>query len=372
MQKNISEIALDSIPLLRRARTKANREKFKEIISEEKDEKTIDDYLGNFIDMEDNDVVVVNSRKRTDFDVFLNINYKTIINFHRINDVKFINKYFEKVNSLLPQNGIYIGTFESSKQRKTRILNKYPKIYAYPFYFATFVLKRIFPKWAFTKKIYFFLTQGKNRYLSIAEILSRLVSCGFEIVDYQEKTNKTFFVAKKVGKPSFDPKPSYGVLIGLKRIGKNGKKITVYKFRTMHPYSEYLQSFIHKKNNLSEGGKFKDDFRISTVGKFLRKYWIDELPMFINLFKGDLKLVGVRPLSQHYLSLYTKELQELRFKTKPGLIPPFYADMPKTLDEIMKSESEYLVQYYKNPILTDIKYMWRIFVNILFRKARSS
>ena len=55
-----------------------------------------------------------------------------------------------------------------------------------------------------------------------------------------------------------------------------------------------------------------------------------------------MKLVGVRPLSQHYFSLYTKELQDKRILCKPGLVPPYYADMPKNLDEIIASEMRYL------------------------------
>ena len=65
----------------------------------------------------------------------------------------------------------------------------------------------------------------------------------------------------------------------------------------MDAYSEYLQHYVYEKNNLAEGGKMKDDFRISTLGRFFRKYWIDELPMITNLLNGDLKIVGVRPLS---------------------------------------------------------------------------
>jgi lipopolysaccharide/colanic/teichoic acid biosynthesis glycosyltransferase len=61
-----------------------------------------------------------------------------------------------------------------------------------------------------------------------------------------------------------------------------------------------------------EGGKFKDDFRITTWGRVLRKLWIDELPQFINFFKGELSLVGVRALSDHYFQLYPKDVQELR------------------------------------------------------------
>ena len=115
----------------------------------------------------------------------------------------------------------------------------------------------------------------------------------------------TFFyvTARKIKHPAFDLEATYGPLIKLKRVGKDGKLIRVYKMRTMHPYAEYLQSYVFEKQSLQEGGKFKDDFRVSTLGRLMRRFWIDELPMLVNLFRGDLKLVGVRPLSQHYFSL---------------------------------------------------------------------
>ena len=94
--------------------------------------------------------------------------------------------------------------------------------------------------------------------------------------------------------------------------------------------------------------------------------------MLYNWLKGDLKLVGLRPLSRHYLSLYKPELIEKRMKYKPGLIPPFYSDMPKTLNEIMESEEKYLYLYEKNPVQTDIKYFFRCIYNIIFKGARSS
>jgi lipopolysaccharide/colanic/teichoic acid biosynthesis glycosyltransferase len=103
----------------------------------------------------------------------------------------------------------------------------------------------------------------------------------------------------------------------------------------------------------------------------MRKFWLDELPMLINLIKGDLKLFGVRPLSRQYFKLYTLELQKLRIKTKPGLIPPFYVDNPGTLEEIVSSELRYLRSYEKHPFRTDWKYFWKACFNILFRKYRS-
>ena len=179
-------------------------------------------------------------------------------------------------------------------------------------------------------------------------------------------------MAKKVKAPSFDTNPTYAPMIRLKRIGLNGKLFKVYKLRTMHPYSEYLQEYIYERNELQEGGKIKNDFRISAEGKVFRKFWIDELPMLLNILKGEMKLVGVRPLSEHYFSLYSKELQVLRTKKKPGLIPPFYVDMPSTLDEIMASEIKYLKSYEKSPYKTDFFYLFKSLYNILIKNKRSS
>ena len=140
----------------------------------------------------------------------------------------------------------------------------------------------------------------------------------------------------------------------------------------MHPFSEFLQPYISDKYGLQKGGKFKDDPRVTTVGKIFRKYWIDELPMFINVFKGEMKIFGVRPLSRHYLSLYPKHMKELRSKVKPGLIPPFYADLPSTFEEITNSEEAYLLAYSRRPIYTDLKYFLKALYNIVIKSKRSN
>ena len=140
----------------------------------------------------------------------------------------------------------------------------------------------------------------------------------------------------------------------------------------MNPYSEYLQNYVYDNYNLKEGGKFKNDFRITAWGKFLRKYWLDEIPMIFNLLKGDLKLVGVRPISKQYFDLYDDDLKNLRNKHKPGLIPPYYADLPKSIEEIIESEKKYLLSYEKHKFKTDTVYLYKAMRNILFNKARSS
>ena len=112
---------------------------------------------------------------------------------------------------------------------------------------------------------------------------------------HEEIVHGEFYViAAKVKEPVRDDKPSGGLLIRLKRKGKGGKIIGVYKFRTMYAYSEYLQPYIYKQAGLCSGGKIAGDYRVNAAGRFLRKTWLDELPMLINWMKGDLKLVGVR------------------------------------------------------------------------------
>jgi len=139
----------------------------------------------------------------------------------------------------------------------------------------------------------------------------------------------------------------------------------------MYPYSEYLQEYIYEQQGLQEGGKFNKDPRINSVGRFMRRSFLDELPMIINLLRGDLKLFGVRPLSKHYLSLYPQSFQEYRKKFKPGLIPPYYVDMPKSIDEIVESERRYLEAYEQHPWQTDFRYMIKAVYNIIIKKARS-
>ena len=86
-----------------------------------------------------------------------------------------------------------------------------------------------------------------------------------------------------------------------------------------------------------------------------------------------MKIVGVRPLSNQYFSLYNSDLQALRTQFKPGLLPPFYADMPRTLDEIQASEMKYLNECkHKGVFFTDRKYFFKIVSTILFKNARSA
>lgn len=299
-------------------------------------------------------------------------NYEYIINLHKINDIKKLDAFLDSVNGKLEEKGYFFCCVETKEQRKNRLLKKYPPVLNRIFYFFDFILKRIFPKLKFTRGLYLFLTRGNNAVISRAEALGRLSRAGFMIIQESFIGNQLCIESRKIGDPIPKNGYIYGPLIALPRIGKEGNIIKVYKLRTMHPYSEYIQDYIYKMHDLQNGGKFRNDFRITSWGSVCRKIWLDELPMLINFFRGDMKLVGIRPLSKHYFELYKQDVQERRIKYKPGLIPPFYADIPGDLDEIQASELKYLDAFDKHPHLTDFIYFWKSSWNILFRKVRSN
>jgi len=238
------------------------------------------------------------------------------INLEKTNNILHINTFHESVNMAVKYGGIYCSCAETNEQRKSRKWEKYNFLLSPIMLFIDFIYKRVIPKLPITKHIYFAMTRGHNRVMSKAEILGRLSSCGFDVLEVVESQNISYIISKKVRTPYYDMHPSYGPIFKMKRVGFKGNIISVYKFRTMSPYSEYVQKQIIEKNRLDEGGKIKDDYRITFYGKFFRKYWIDELPMIINWMKGELKMVGVRPLSEDYFFRYPKDLQELRIKTR--------------------------------------------------------
>lgn len=294
-----------------------------------------------------------------------------IINIQKINPIPHLNRFFETVYTKLQKGGIFILCVETLENRRDRLSRKYHVPIKIVIRFIDFMIHQLWPQIPYIRILYFTLWKKSNRRISYTETLGRLYCCGFEYISEIEADGKVWFAMKKTRQAVLDAENIYGPIIKLKRIGIHGKEFSAFKFRTMYPYSEYLQEFIYSRNSLNKEGKFKDDFRITSWGKFLRRYWIDELPMLINFFKGDLKLVGVRPLSRQYYNLYPEELKQLRTQYKPGLIPPYYSDLPKNLDEIFLSEKKYLEAYSMNKLKTNWRYFRKAVFNILFKKARS-
>jgi exopolysaccharide biosynthesis polyprenyl glycosylphosphotransferase len=104
------------------------------------------------------------------------------------------------------------------------------------------------------------------------------------------------------------------------RSGLNGSPFTLYKFRTMVTNAEQLQHELAAMNEMS-GPVFKvtDDPRITKLGKFLRKYSLDELPQLINVARGEMSLVGPRPLPVNEVKRFNDLAHRRRLSVKPGL-----------------------------------------------------
>lgn len=103
------------------------------------------------------------------------------------------------------------------------------------------------------------------------------------------------------------------------RVGKNGRQFKFYKFRSMNVNAEEQKKDLMAQNEM-EGHMFKmaDDPRIFPIGKFMRKYSIDELPQFFNILKGDMSLVGTRPPTVEEFENYDLK-HKARLGIKPGL-----------------------------------------------------
>lgn len=330
-------------------------------------------YLEERVSFFSSNTVTMRTKELYNVQKLQNYRYDTIINFMPLNLIRGVNKLFTTVNDKLPDDGLWVCCYEPQSVTKRNVLNRFPPIIGSLYYAAFFCYKRVLPKLFMTSRLYFDISEGKHRVLSKAEVLGRLCYCGFEILDECKIGDLHYVIARRKFRPQVTSRRLYGILVKLNRVGKNGKLFKVYKFRTMHPYSEFLQAYIYERYSLQKGGKFNHDIRVTTLGRLMRKYWIDELPMLLNLLKGNMKLVGVRPISQHYFSLYCTELQEQRTRHKPGLLPPFYADLPKTLDEIQASEMRYLTMCErKGTLITDFIYFWKICWTIIFKRARSS
>ena len=296
-----------------------------------------------------------------------------IFNKRSLNNIRHLNTLLYSTNRILADGGYLWLHARTAMLKRDIIIRRNPPGLGQILYAMYYFWHRMCPKIPLLKQIYFGITRGKNRSYHRVEIMGRMCRAGFQIVDEEFLHGEFFVLGRKVKAPILDDEPTYGPLVKLRRVGKDGKIIGVYKFRTMFSYSEYLQEYMYLHGGLQEGGKFNNDYRVNIWGKIMRPIWLDELPMFINLFKGQLKLFGVRPLSRQYFGLYTPEMQQLRIKVKPGLIPPFYYEKvtPKTIEEVQASERRYIQAYLINPLGTDWRYFWGSVKNILFNKKRS-
>ena len=127
------------------------------------------------------------------------------------------------------------------------------------------------------------------------------------------------YIAYRIKKE--DPGP---IIFAHKRIGKDGKQFPCYKFRTMVVNSDevltrYLAENPLAKEEWEKNFKLKNDPRVTPIGEFLRKSSLDELPQILNVLKGEMSLVGPRPVVQEELDRYYLEASKEYCSIKPGI-----------------------------------------------------
>ena len=197
---------------------------------------------------------------------------------------------------------------------------------------------------------YAVVTFARNVVSTRQLIMKRLLDIAGALVGMVILGVATIFVAPAIKLESPGP-----VFFGQTRIGKNGRRFTFYKFRSMYQDAEQRKKELMAKNEV-HGLMFKmeNDPRITKVGRFIRKTSIDELPQFWNILKGDMSLVGTRPPTVDEFERYEAK-HKCRLSMTPGLTGLWQvsgrSDI-KDFDEVVQLDMQYIDNW---SILKDIK-----------------
>ena len=167
------------------------------------------------------------------------------------------------------------------------------------------------------------------------------------------------------------------VLFVQERIGKDRKPFKFYKFRTMvvdnsdAPHRDFAENFIkgNMRNEMDDGTgkplfKLKSDPRVTSIGRFLRRTSLDELPQFFNVLRGEMTIVGPRPPLSYELDLY-KEWHKGQLAVKPGLTGLWQVSGRSTVpfDEMVMLDLYYIENW---SLLLDLKIILRTIPVMLF------
>ena len=172
----------------------------------------------------------------------------------------------------------------------------------------------------------------------LMDILGGLVGCVLLV-----PITVAVYIARKVLKEDDGP-----LFYEHLRYGKDGKKFRIYKFRSMcidadKKLKEYLEQNEEAKREFEENHKLKEDPRITRLGKFIRKTSVDELPQFINVLKGDMSIIGPRPIVDGEIEKYGENKGKF-LSVRPGLTGYWAANGRSdiTYEERMKMELYYV------------------------------
>lgn len=299
-----------------------------------------------------------------------------------MNDVRRLHRFLMFSARRIIMGGSFVVRYLPLENVMKDYRRRYRGLRLWAVYILHFLWYRAIPKIPWLDKLYFSpvfswmdsihlsLTKKRNRALPRAEVWGRLAFWGMQVIKESKGDGELFIMAQRVSSPH-KKIPSYYLIAPLEKVGLDGQIFRTHKIRTMYPFSEFLQQRIFEDHGLAPTGKFANDFRLTDYGAFLRKYWLDELPGIFDWLRGEIKLVGMRATSPHYLSLYPKDVYDLYIQVKPGLIPPIFGESTNGFDEIVKVEYEYLKSYMANPVRTDIRYFCKTFADIVLRGVRS-
>lgn len=301
----------------------------------------------------------------------------------RINEVRRLNQFLLFCTDHIAMGGYFVARYISIENARKDLRCRYKGLLFWTVYTLQFLWYRVLPKLPWVATVYFsppmswldtvYLAVAKKRHraLSKAEVWGRLAYCGMQVIAESKGDGDIFLIAQRVAFPVRNKKPSYYPVVALEKVGVDGEIIYIHKIRTMFPFSEFLQKRICEEHGLAPTGKFANDFRLTEVGKILRRYWLDELPQIFDWLRGDIKLVGIRATSRHYLSLYPRKFLDLYVQVKPGLIPPIFDEFTKGFEQIVSVEMTYLQRYWDQPLRTDVRYLIQTVGDIVFRGVRS-
>jgi exopolysaccharide biosynthesis polyprenyl glycosylphosphotransferase len=152
------------------------------------------------------------------------------------------------------------------------------------------------------------------------------------------------------------------------RVGLHGQKFAVWKFRTMRPDADQMQKELEALNENKDGilFKMKDDPRVTRVGKFLRSYSLDELPQIFNVLRGEMSLIGPRPLATRDVAHFS-ERHFIRQEVLPGITGWWQVSGRSDIldfDQVMRLDLHYIENW---SLLLDVKILFKT-VAVVLRK----
>lgn len=175
------------------------------------------------------------------------------------------------------------------------------------------------------------------------------------------------YIAKKILKENDGP-----IFYEQLRIGKNGKHFKLYKYRSMivgadEILKEYLSENEEARIEFEKNQKLKNDPRITRLGNFLRKTSLDEFPQFINILKGDMSLVGPRPIVDREIELFGDKMKIVH-SVRPGLTGYWAANgrSDTTYEQRVEMEAYYAENF---SLLLDIKIIFKTIKSVIKKEG---